>query len=157
MRYCTKCGNEILDESAVVCTKCGCLLNSPFIQQETAVMKETKKDGKPLLNTVFHFVFDILLFLFVIFLFWAFMGQNIITWMSDGYYPHVYARPIFDEGMLIFAIVSAVLAFFFGTTSFAITLVQKVRGERLFSSIKRFVIGIIAAVMSIVFYMCYYN
>ena len=26
MKYCTKCGNELIDE-AVVCTKCGCAVN----------------------------------------------------------------------------------------------------------------------------------
>ena len=30
MKYCTKCGNELIDE-AVVCTKCGCYVQSiPF-------------------------------------------------------------------------------------------------------------------------------
>lgn len=31
MKYCTKCGNELIDE-AVVCTKCGCYAQSVTVQ-----------------------------------------------------------------------------------------------------------------------------
>ena len=38
MKYCTKCGNEMLDE-AVVCVKCGCMA-TPVQQQQTAVQPQ---------------------------------------------------------------------------------------------------------------------
>lgn len=38
--YCSKCGNEVVDE-AVICTKCGCLLPGKNLQTRTAPSQQT--------------------------------------------------------------------------------------------------------------------
>ena len=48
MKYCVKCGAELIDE-AVVCTKCGCLINNDIINNKTASnvkKKEKNENGK---------------------------------------------------------------------------------------------------------------
>ena len=42
MKYCTKCGNELVDE-AVVCTKCGCATNSNSIYDEKSKLYTVAK------------------------------------------------------------------------------------------------------------------
>ncbi len=45
MKYCTKCGAELVDE-AVVCTKCGCIVDPSFQMQQTQKPeKESKAIG----------------------------------------------------------------------------------------------------------------
>ena len=47
MKYCSKCGNELMDE-AVLCTKCGCLIEmqQQVNQQTNSGVKEKSADNK---------------------------------------------------------------------------------------------------------------
>ena len=47
MKYCVKCGNQLLDE-AVLCTKCGCTVNSEFkvTQDRGDRIEKTKRNGQ---------------------------------------------------------------------------------------------------------------
>ena len=45
MKYCTHCGNELLDE-AVICPKCGCEAKKPTSTIDVAIKKEAKPIDK---------------------------------------------------------------------------------------------------------------
>ena len=47
MKYCAKCGNELMDE-AVVCVKCGCPVNSaPVVMGQTPAPVPTTEKAEP--------------------------------------------------------------------------------------------------------------
>ena len=60
MKYCSKCGNELMDE-AVICTKCGCMVE---MISATSPVKKTNFDSvsldKKTNNSWIPFVFGIL-------------------------------------------------------------------------------------------------
>ena len=56
--FCTKCGNEV-DNDAVICTKCGCLLSNT----KTEIANEPKKANASLVMSCISFGLSILLFI----------------------------------------------------------------------------------------------
>ena len=64
MKFCTKCGNELIDE-AVVCTKCGCATNqqSIFTKSESTELSTVAK--------IFMIIGTVLLGLYIIPLAWC--------------------------------------------------------------------------------------
>ena len=56
--FCTKCGNKV-DDDAVICTKCGCLLSNI----NTEIANEPKKANASLIMSCISFALSILLFI----------------------------------------------------------------------------------------------
>ena len=51
MKYCTKCGNELLDE-AVICTKCGCAIDPKFMNKNKKSELSTVAKAFMIISTV---------------------------------------------------------------------------------------------------------
>ena len=56
--FCTKCGNKV-DDDAVICTKCGCLLSNT----KTEIANEPKNVNASLIMSCISFALSILLFI----------------------------------------------------------------------------------------------
>lgn len=53
MKFCTKCGNEMLDE-AIICTKCGCMVeNSPKKEEKIKEKNENFESMYGIISLVF--------------------------------------------------------------------------------------------------------
>lgn len=98
MKYCSKCGNEMLDE-AVVCVKCGCAFNqanaNPTLQPQTLVKQlsdRVKIDG------IIWLVIGALQILMGLFLNWILLiigALNIVTAVQDlNYSKTVLENPV---------------------------------------------------------------
>ena len=99
MKYCVKCGNELLDE-AVVCTKCGCaadLTQSQAISQNNNDLVN-ELSNKVKTNGIIWLVIgciQILLGLFVQYVFLIVGILNIVTAISDiNYSKQVITSPV---------------------------------------------------------------
>ena len=65
MKFCTKCGNEMLDE-AVICTKCGCMVEKS--QHKEKIVKENNANFENMYGMI-SFIFGIVSFICAIFVF----------------------------------------------------------------------------------------
>ena len=159
MKFCTKCGAELVDE-AVLCTKCGCMVeNQPTRPiRPTTPIKAVPTDTPPLegkpstLLIVSNFVHSIAVAISVFFLIlsvgWAHVSAHLRT-DKLGYITGVYANVYPAYGLLIPAIIFSGIAFLFGLLSFVMTLVEKHKGDRVLSSISRLAIGILSLACAI--------
>ena len=130
MKYCTKCGKELLDE-AVVCINCGCAVkgNVQSIYNQTLhTPKAVGNEKKGTIFSVLNFVFDISVIL-----------SMVMLWISVAY---SYGGFYMEEGCLLVAFILSALAFLFGITCFVFTLTNKHKGDKLFAGITRFIAGI---------------
>ncbi len=153
MKFCTKCGNELFDES-VVCMKCGCAVSNSAQghaaisnQSKVSVDTSTAKRGKCL--NVFNFVFDVSAILYMAMLWisvaysyvWAYIykiGEYIIEYLHLEY------------GCIIVAFILSIVLLGFGITCFSVTLANRHREEKLFAGIKRLIAGTGAFVVGII-------
>ena len=158
MKFCTKCGAELVDE-AVICTKCGRMVeNKPF--QSATSIKVGAPDAfglekKPsTLLIVSNFVHSLGVALSLVFMLlsvgaFSYVSAYFTTNKKD-YITGVYANFYADYALLIPAIIISGVALLFGILSFVMTLVEKHKGERLFSNISRVVISAISLACSII-------
>lgn len=162
MKYCSKCGNELVDE-AVICTKCGCSVSI----EHQGVQEEKNLVGKPnrniqLLIKIFNFAFDLFAILSVASLAIAIAMPYIYS------HAYTYSTIYYDTAVGvtvntyfqyngIWRIVAMVGSFFvvaLGCTSFILSLVNRSKLENLFLGIKKFVLGIALVLVSIIFVCC---
>ena len=146
MKFCTKCGAELVEE-AVICTKCGCMV----VEEQAATVKEAKARTIDFLNVgerapsmllpIFNFVFAVLAAVALFFVVLAFGAAHIETRVLS-YSGNIYAYYCPDSGFVVASIVFSVFALAFGVLCFVMTLVQKLRGESLFSGILKLVLGV---------------
>ncbi len=157
MRFCTKCGAQLLDE-AVICTKCGCMVEGmrrpvPRAPQQVrdGLLDVTEKRPSTLL-VVFDFLFAIFA---VLTLFWVaiafaenYLSANIST---KGYNYSISGHIRFEEDYMSVAIVGAIASLACALTSFIMTMVEKQRIERLFSAIVKLCAGLFLTFATIYF------
>ena len=156
MKFCTKCGAELLDE-AVICTKCGCMvegMGAPGAKSKkqtgNGVLDATCKQPSAVLS-VFNFLFSLFA---TIALFWILIAVADISWYGSGSYYSGYGVTgyvRFYSDYIILAGVGALFSFGAALVSFILTLVEKHRGERLFSAISRLVAGILLLIATCCF------
>jgi len=160
MKFCTKCGAELVDE-AVICTKCGRMVENP-LKPPTAPIKEatlgapaSQKNPSALL-LVSNFVHSLGVALSLFFLFLSVGSPYITAYFTTNkkdYITGVYANYYPNYSLLIPAIILSGVALLFSIVSFVMTLVERHKAERVFSGISRFVIGLISLACAIVL-MC---
>lgn len=155
MKFCTKCGNELLDE-AVVCMKCGCAVSNSA-QGHTAISNHPKvsvdtstaKRGKCL--NVFNFVFDVSAILYMAMLWisvaYSYVWADIYTTRYSGY--NISVNLYLEYGCIIIAFILSIVMLGFGITCFSVTLANRHREEKLFAGIKRLIAGACALVVGI--------
>ena len=153
MKYCEKCGAELFDE-AVICTKCGRMLEAARMEKKEVLSLEKRPST---LLAVFNFVFSLLA---VITLFWMILGigfgdVNVSAWIDyskySGFEAHASAWFWPQLGFIIPAFIFSLSTFAFGVVSFIMTLVEKLRGERLLAGIFKLVAGALLVIAAIVF------
>ncbi len=158
MKFCTKCGTELLDE-AVICTKCGCMVDgarAPAVKapksRADGLLDVTEKKPSTLLS-VFNFVFAILVSIALLFAIVAIAGGRVSSSLykstQGGYGVHSYFYP--DNDIMIAALVFSLLSLGTGIFCFVMTLVEKHRGERLFSGIFRFFASVMLFILTAAF------
>lgn len=148
MKYCEKCGAELFDD-AVICTKCGRMLETTKEKEKELLPLEKKPST--LLN-VFNFVFSLLA---VITLFWmieaigySYVGVDVSVSSYTGKITS-YAWFYPESGFTVLAFIFALPSFAFGIVSFVMTLVEKHRGERLLSGVFKLVVGVLLLIGAI--------
>ena len=162
MKFCTKCGAELLDE-AVICTKCGCMVDGARVPAVKA--PKSRADGlldvaekKPsMLLTVFNFAFAVLVVFALFFAIMAIGDGRVKSSLYDAnpsiysvdYQVSSYFYPIDD--FMIPALLFSLLSFGTGVFCFVMTLVEKHRGERLFCGIFRFFVGVMLLILTAYF------
>ena len=134
MKFCTKCGNELMDE-AVICTKCGCMIApaekahpiAPAINAEP-VAETTKSTtvAEPKIITVFSFIYHCLAAITLFFMGLSVATAYVSSSISSGYYSGYYISSYFylDEGCSIPAAIVSILAFGISTAKFIITMIK---------------------------------
>lgn len=126
MKFCTKCGHEMVDE-AIVCTGCGCA-TAPIPKKS----RKPTKAGNNLNLYAYNFVFSIFT---AICLFCLLLAR-------------------FEYNLSIVALIFSIASLGFGIASFAVSMFRCLRVEIKFSSITRLVIGCLLFIASIVFICC---
>ena len=169
MKYCTKCGKELLDESEI-CTGCGCftgtLIQSTQNKQNEQFTREKKqrikteqqihectgkcaKDSKTIAILNFFFSFKAILAVFCLFLSVA------NSWVDLEFYGNtnnLYAIATFnlETACAVFAFLFSLFAFIFGVVVFFVSLV-KPKCRAILSSLTRLMMGLFLCILSIVF------
>lgn len=170
MKYCTKCGTQLMDES-VICTKCGCMVEDaikPVMKiapKKSVTSLDTPLDKQPsILLIVSNFSHSVVTAFALFFLFlsvaWSDIrsGASVYTTKKSFYLTdvdvsvHAYTCP--DYALAAVAIVFSSILVAVSVLSFVMTLIEKHRGERLFSAISKFFIGIVLLVTSIMIECC---
>ncbi len=145
MKYCTKCGKQLLDD-AIICVGCGCIVNPTPAQSSSAVKpkqatqltKVVKKPNQPSARLLaFELVFTLAVFFTFFFLFLSMLYIDIDL--------------VPDTGCLIVALVTSSLAFLVGFCSFVSTFVEELKGRWAIAGIQKFIIGIASLILSILF------
>ena len=157
MKFCTKCGAELVDE-AMICTKCGCMLegmaprvNTAAPRQRADGLLDAKQTNAPsLILTIFNFLFSVFaltsLFFFALALVENYLYAN-LSYYSNEFYIHGDMR--FEDDFIIMSLVAAGTAFGSAVVSFVMTLIEKHRLERLFSAISKLCASALLAVVAI--------
>ena len=154
MKFCEKCGHELVDE-AVVCTNCGCIAWSqrdiPSFEVERKI--ETKNLG----INVCNFIFSVLAVLSLFFLFLSIILSNIPVYqdvikgfVSSGSRSTATGYFLPNGGCAAFAILLSMGALLSGITSFILSIAKKAGNEKIFSSITRFIIAFFILLISII-------
>ena len=161
MKFCIKCGAELVDE-AVICTKCGRMVENQLLRPAApikvdapAVSAIEKKPSTLLIVSNFVHSLGVALSLFFVLLSvgaFSYVSAYLTYEYSYGYnyIDGVYAYFRIGYELLIPAIIISGVALLFGILSFVMTLVEKHRGERLFSNISRVLISMISLACSII-------
>ncbi len=159
MKFCTKCGAELVDE-AVICTKCGRMVENQPFQPATPIKVDAPEvsalEKKPsTLLIVSNFVHSLGVALSLFFMLLSVGAFSYVSAHLTFNYNHTYINGIsasFRIGyeLLIPAIIISGVTLLFGILSFVMTLVEKHKGERLFSNISRVVISMISLACSII-------
>ena len=163
MKFCTKCGAELFDE-AVICTKCGRVLENQFTQpqQPLPTAAEPLSPAPEKTPSSFLIVSNFIHLLSTVFvLFFSIVGTargyiysyaDVTTSYYTGFISDIDVWSYFypSEGCMVFAFLFAILSLTFGVISFVLTLTQKLTGERLFSSIGKLIIGVLSSIGTIV-------
>ena len=150
MKFCTKCGNELIDE-AVVCTKCGSFVTGApsFDSQPIANNQGQQKKKVSTFLMVSNFVFVLSACISLFFVICS-LG---CAWISVSAYENFYGGISFNAysvpagGALTVALISGINTFVFGVLAFSATLAGKHRGERLLAGISKLIIGIFMVIL----------
>ena len=156
MKFCTKCGAQLFDD-AMICVKCGCMVEgmkapakkSPPKNEEGLLCTGERRPSTLLL--VFNFLFTTLAILSVFWLAIAFAENSLVAEISvSKYYNYsIDGYTVFNEDLAISAVLASLLAMGCALVSFIMTLIEKHRGERLFSAITKLVGGFFLTVASV--------
>ena len=151
MKFCTKCGNELLDE-AIVCMKCGCAVSGndqrseigcvPLKESVNTAPKEREK-----IFPIFNFVFDVAAILSMVML-WISVAYSYV-YVYNSSYPQGYLS--LEYGCIVFAFILAVIALVFGVIGFSYALTSRLKCEKLFPQITRLIAGIGIVIAEIMF------
>jgi len=120
MKYCSKCGNELMDE-AVICTKCGCMIesstNKVVLEKSAQSVTESSNDNT---NAVISLIMGIVSVIFAFIFIWtladgyggiAFIGNGVLLSTIIGMYLGLKAKLSNKNtmGMIGFILSSAIL------------------------------------------------
>ena len=149
MKYCAKCGHELIDE-AIVCTNCGCMtgpIPKKFGNKSSHTIKENSEHSTKAVE-VFNFLFSLTTIISCFFVILALITAYVDSYVYSGNYisSDYRAEGISSAIALIFSLSSLG----FGIASFVLGLVNRLRGEKLFSSITRFILGVLLFILTIV-------
>ena len=146
MKYCTKCGNELMDYAAV-CTKCGCLVGGARKLPKSVKPTREQEGGNSIrLSATFNFVSDLLDILSA---FLLFVSIACIYISCSNYANRCYAY--YDSEAAVLALLVSIVSLGMAIASFVIALVRKDEEMNLFASIKKLAVTLALVILSIVF------
>ncbi len=145
MKFCTKCGHELLDE-AVICTNCGRLVGEAP-QREQVQRNVDGMANNSVLPAVFNFIFAVVTAISLFFFALSF-GCSYVSAYAGKY--DIRASFYLDSGFLALAFISSMTSLAFGIVSFVISLVKRLKLEQILSSITRMSVGIFLVLLSII-------
>ena len=137
MKFCSKCGHELVDE-AVVCVSCGRLVEQIIKQEPAEKIKEpVVYNGDCESNTGINKCANIFSFIY-----------SLAIAFTCGF--AIFTALLHDWDLAITSLVFGCITFICGVAEFVFTLIGKQRGSKLLSSISRLIIGIFALISIIV-------
>ena len=145
MKFCTKCGAELVDE-AVICTKCGRMVEPTLTEASKPnmhpIQNSLNADAKPYtLLTVFGFLFC-LSSLFSLLSLLLGIGLGSVVYSSYSKTTSIRLNFLPDDELIVLGFIFSILTVAFGIVCFIMTLVEKHKGDRLFSGIIKPIVGI---------------
>ena len=169
MKFCTKCGKELNDESAI-CTGCGCLTGiliqgvQKEQEEQSAQEKKQKTETQQQPNectgkcakysrtiAVFNFLFSFKAILTVFCLFLS-LANAYVSLEFQGTTNNLYATTTFnlEEGCAVFAFLFSLFTFILAIVVFAVSL-AKPKCKAILPSLTRLITGLFLCILSIVF------
>ena len=151
MKFCEKCGHQLVDE-AIVCVNCGCAISNCNSNHgvEPSAVKEKKENALVAFNFVSSIFIVLCLFFAFISIALAYVYATAELTGSYTYRINVNVRFWLNDSGAILAFLCSLGSFGFGITSLVIALAKKVESDKLFNSILRLIVGILLVVLSIV-------
>lgn len=125
----------------------------PQFQAQQPMIHATKSES--ILPTLFGFIanmcFALTLFMLILSLFGAHISSHFSG--SSSYYSYsynIYSYFYANDGYLGFALVMAICSFGFGVATFIMTLVKRLKGDKLFAGISKLVFGVLLLLGTII-------
>jgi len=155
MKFCSKCGQELVDEAAV-CTNCGCFVSQSSQEKIDAsnTSDQTPSTEKKFTTLyVFNFVFAITAALSVFFLILSLADAFIIApirYYSDGSYTlKMLEGWDYKPNGNVYSLFFAAISWVFSIVSFILALVKRAKVEKLLPTIAQVFISLLLIVLSI--------
>ena len=118
MKFCVKCGKELLDE-AIICTNCGCLVDNNYQNKfkkngnyNAAITKEMK------LFHIFNFISNILFITALSLIIIGLSTIDISIWIEENNWGHLAGHHMYNENSLL------CIAFCFSILNIAFSIVS---------------------------------
>ena len=138
MKYCTKCGTQLMDES-VICTKCGCMVEGAPVRaskpDSNGSLNAALKQPSPLL-LIFNFLFALAAILTIVWFSASIVNARVMIISSK---PHFWLM----EDAIIVTLIGSLITAVVGVVSFVLTLVERLDRERLFGAIIKLCTGLV--------------
>ena len=144
MKYCAKCGTELLDE-AVICTKCGCMAGASMIGNVKREPRLADSRSAPMSLLIVNFICSMFVILSCLWFGITFIASSYIVGYTVS--NHIEGWVYFGMKSAIFSVILSAIAFLFSVISFILTLAKRLRAEAVFSAITKVVLSIVLLVI----------
>ena len=155
MKFCSKCGHQLVDE-ALICTGCGCMVGPSSLEGASFLPNKAPAKKASSAPAVFAFLFSITTAFYLFFLVCSIVYAPInttIMYESAKMYSHNHeAYSIFwlSFRWAIWTLIFSFMSFVFAFVGFIVTLVKKSRCPKILSAITRLIIGILLIILSFI-------
>ena len=154
MKFCSKCGHEMLDE-AVICTNCGCAVENLVTKEKKAKSASDSNKGAKMAE-IFTFIFSLVIVVCLFFVILSFAFSSVYVnvtldgeWHGDIYFDE-YAIYFIDYLCMFLAMITTCVSMAVAVTGFIVTLVNKLGRKYIFSSVTQMWVSLVLFVATLI-------